>query len=226
MSIFKRLTATLSAQVDQLVGEIENHDAVIEAGIHEARRAYATAKVRLARLQADGEGLRERCDGLRAQADTWRRRAAGCAQETRGLECLRRAKRADAEADALTRTLAQHDTTTARLTTDVDGLRRRVEALEHRRRLLRSRAAGADAAAQLADLDASPALDLDDTFERWEIRIAEQEVRATPVVGSDDSFAAAFDADEADAALRAELAALKGAADNHAGQGREDDDAR
>mgnify|MGYP006273269267 CR=1 FL=1 len=225
MSIFKRLSATLSAQVDQLVGEIENHDAVIEAAIHDARRAYATAKVRLARLQADGERLRERRDGLRAQADTWRRRAAGCAEEARGLECLRRAKRTDAEADALTRTLAQH-TTTARLTTDVDGLRRRVEALEYRRRLMRSRAAGADAAARLADLDASPALDMDDAFERWEIRIAEQQVRAAPGDHMDEGFAAAFDADEAGAALRAELAALKGATGNTAGQGQEDDHAR
>jgi phage shock protein A len=209
MSLFKRLSATLSAQVDQLVGEIENHDAVVEAGIRDARRAYATAKVRLERLKHDGERLRERCAGLRTDADTWRRRAAGSDDEARGLECLRRAKRAAAEADELARTLAQHDATCRRLDADVAGLRRQVETLEHRRRLMRSRAASADAAARLADLDGAPALDLDDTFERWEIRIAEREVSAVRIDAADDGFAAAFDADEERAALAAELALLK-----------------
>jgi phage shock protein A len=209
MSLFKRLSATLSAQVDQLVGEIENHDAVVEAGIRDARRAYATAKVRLERLKHDGERLRERLDARRTDADTWRRRAAGSDHETRGLECLRRAKRAAAEADALAETLSRHDATCRRLDADVDGLRRQVETLEHRRRLMRSRAASADAAARLADLDGAPALNLDDTFERWEIRIAEREVSAVHIDDANDSFAAAFDADEERAALQAELALLK-----------------
>jgi phage shock protein A len=210
MSIFKRLSATLSAQVDQLVGEIENHDAVIEAGIRDARRAYATAKVRLARLSRDGEILRGRIATLRAQTETWRRRAAGCDDESSGLECLRRAKRAGAEADELSRRSAEHEVTTKRLTADVDGLRRRVEALEHRRRLLRSRAASADAGARLGELSHTPAPDLDERFERWEIRIAEDEVRAEAAALVDgDAFSAAFDADEEAAALRAELAELK-----------------
>ncbi|MBK1632019.1 hypothetical protein CKO31_14990 [Thiohalocapsa halophila] len=225
MSVFKRLSATLSARVDQLVGEMENHDAVVAAGIDDARRAYATAKVRAERLRQDGERLRERLAGLRADAEHWRRRAAGCDEEARGLECLRRAKRAAAEADALTRTLSQHDATAGRLAAEVDGLRRRVEALEHRRRLMRSRAATADAAAKAADLAAAPGVDLDDSFERWEIRITANELRAEAVaVGDDDGFAAAFEAHEEDAALRAELAALKGAAGNAAGAPREEDD--
>lgn len=210
MSIIKRLSATLSAQVGQLVGEIENHDAVVAAGIQDARRAYATAKVRLRRLREDGEHLRERLANLNADTEQWRRRAAGCDDEARGLECLRRAKRAAAEVETLTRTLTQQDAITARLAAEVDGLRGRIEALEHRRRLMRSRAATADAAAKAADLDQSPTMDLDETFERWEIRITESQLRAESAgVGDDDGFASAFDADEEAAALRAELAALK-----------------
>jgi phage shock protein A len=204
MSILKCLTATLSAQADQLVGEIENHDAVVAARIRGARRAYATARVRLGRLTRDGERLRERLAALRAGHDTWRGRAAGCDDEQRGLECLRRAGRAAAEADALAETLTRHEAMTRRLAADVERLRRHVDDLEHRRRLMRSRCASADAAARLAALDGAPALDLDDTFERWEIRITESEVTAD--AGSDaDGFAADFDADEEETALRAEL---------------------
>lgn len=83
----------------------------------------------------------------------------------------------------------------------MDGLRRHVEGLEHRQWLLRSRCASADAAARLAALDGAPSLDLDDTFERWEIRITESEVTAD--AGSDaDGFAAAFDADDEETALK------------------------
>lgn len=225
MSIFKRLTATLSAQVDQLVGEIENHDAVVAAGIRDARRAYATARVRLARLMRDGERLRERLAALRAERDTWRGRAAGCDDEQRGLDCLRRARRAAAEADALADTLTRHEATTRRLAADVDGLRRHIEDLEHRRRLMRSRCASADAAARLAALDGAPSLDLDDTFERWEIRITESEVTAD--AGSDaDGLAAAFDADEEETALRAELADLKRNRHQTPNHDQEDDHAR
>ena len=35
MSIFKRLSATFGARLDQVVGEIENHDAVIVASLTE-----------------------------------------------------------------------------------------------------------------------------------------------------------------------------------------------
>ena len=47
MSIFKRLSATLVTSIDRVVGEIENHDAVIQASINDIRKKVAEAKVRL-----------------------------------------------------------------------------------------------------------------------------------------------------------------------------------
>ena len=46
MSFFRRVTLAVSTQLDRMVGEIENHDAVVEAGIRESRRLYARARVR------------------------------------------------------------------------------------------------------------------------------------------------------------------------------------
>ncbi len=207
MSILKRFSATLTSRVDQLVGEIENHDAVVEAGIRDARRAYATAKVRQARLCRDGARLQTRVDALRAQSATWRERAAGCADEERALECLRRAKRAGAEADALADSLREQTSTERRLAADIDALRRRVEGLEQRRGLLRSRAASADATARLAELDTHRGDDLEEIFERWEVRIGEREILSGTC--TEDRLADDFEAEEERAELRAELAALK-----------------
>ena len=50
MSIIKRLSATLVSNIDRVVGEIENNDAVIQASLTELRRKVATAKVRLAHV--------------------------------------------------------------------------------------------------------------------------------------------------------------------------------
>lgn len=45
MSLFKRLSATLVSRIDQVVGEIENHDAVIQVALNDMRKKIAEARV-------------------------------------------------------------------------------------------------------------------------------------------------------------------------------------
>jgi len=51
MSIFKRLSATLISRVDQVVGNIDNHDGGVQAPLtdmrNNMRKKVAEAKVRL-----------------------------------------------------------------------------------------------------------------------------------------------------------------------------------
>ena len=74
MSLFKRITATLTTRVGNLVNELENHDAVVESGIAEMRRAYAKAKVRFTRMSAEGERLRRKLEEQCREATAWRER--------------------------------------------------------------------------------------------------------------------------------------------------------
>ena len=217
MSVFRRITATLSAQVDRLVGEIENHDAIVESGIRENRRALAKAKVRLARIHEEGERMHRRLDGLVRDVGIWRGRAAAGEDEERAIECLRRSKSAASQAETLERSLAGHLEVEQRLTREVESVRARVEAMEHRRSLMRSREATADAAARIRESETGTTLDLDETFERWEIRVTEAELdggSASPI----DGFESGFIAEEERSALRRELAELK-----RAGEGRHED---
>ena len=57
MSIIRRLQATISAGLDNAVSQVENHDAVVEAALKDARTAAARARVRLARVQKEEETL-------------------------------------------------------------------------------------------------------------------------------------------------------------------------
>lgn len=221
MALLKRLTATLSARVDRLVGEIENHDAVAEVGIRDQRRAYAKAKVRLARMREEGERLRRRATEAAATAAAWRGRAIAAADEGQALECLRRHKRSALQAQGLAETLRQHIEVETRLTGELEAVRDRVLALEHRRHLLRSREAAADAAAQVRAAEGGAPLDLEDAFERWEASVVEAELD-TVAPSDSDPIAEPFLVAEERAELRAELAAIRRDQAQDQRSGRED----
>jgi len=216
MSLVTRLTATFSAGLDRLVGEIENHDAVVEAAIRDNRRAYGRARVRLGRMHEESERLRRRREGLQSKSATWRRRALACTEEASAVECLRRAHVLTAEADALADACARHDALAQQLEREIGAVRQRIEALQQRRTQLRSREASADAANRIRALETGTRLDLDDTFERWEVRVTEAEVESEldPAAGYEppaapDRFEAEIVAAEDYAALKAELDALR-----------------
>lgn len=223
MSFFRRITLAVSTQLDRMVGEIENHDAVVEAGIRESRRLYAKARVRHARMQHDGERLRRKLDGLHTDEQAWRERALSCPAtpegEEKALMCLSRAKRAAAQAESLSETYRHHVEVESHLGREIDALRQRVETLEHKRQVMRSREATAEAASRIRETDTGALLDLDETFERWEVRLTEAELGSDSLCDS-DPFAAEFVAAEERAALREELADLKRDRDGRTGGAR------
>ncbi|EDZ67268.1 hypothetical protein NOC27_595 [Nitrosococcus oceani AFC27] len=92
MSFFKRLSASLTARIDQAISQIENHETIIEVAIYEARQVAAKAKVRLARVQRDGEQLEAKITELREAEIKWTERAKKTAKESdrEALACLRR----------------------------------------------------------------------------------------------------------------------------------------
>lgn len=208
MSLFKRITLAVSTGVERLVGEIENHDAVVEAGIRDSRRRYAEAAVRHARLRAEGERLAARQRGLERDAADWRRRALAAEDEEQAIECLRRGKEAAAHAESLGPTCARHAALEQRLGEELAGLRRRVSDLEHRRALMRSREATASAAGQVRETEQGARVDLEDAFERWEVRVTEAEIERDADLPQ-DPFADRFRVAEERADLRAELSALR-----------------
>jgi phage shock protein A len=208
MSLFKRITATLTTRVNTLVNELENHDAVVESGIAEMRQAYAKAKVRFTRMTAEGERLRRKLDEQRRDAMAWRERALACKDEEKALECLRRGRLASGQVTSLEGMLERHRELEGRLSREIEAVRARIGELEHKRHQMRSREATADAAWSIQRMDAGRSLDLEDIFERWEMRVTEAELTtdASPVR---DPLEAEFVAEEERASLAAELAELE-----------------
>jgi len=209
MSVFKRLTATLSAQIDHMVSQIENHDAVIEAAMGDARQAAARAKVRLARVRRDGAGLKHKIATLEQAEQQWTQRAKACAgeDEERALACLQRRRESQQQIATLRSALREHDALEERLDRDICTAEKRLAEMSQQRNLMRTRQSAAEALRSLSSLDADVALDVSDAFERWEVKVTEAELS----VGTgelSDPVEREFVAAEDKASLRAELQSL------------------
>lgn len=218
MSLFKRLHLTLRSRVDHLVSEIENHDAVIEAAIGEARRSVAKSKVRLAGLRGEVARLCRRLSELRKAEHQWADRARNTAaeDEEKALACLRRRKECQREAAAIEEALGRHQALEQRLAQDLRQAEERVAEMARQRNLMRSRESAAEALSSIAGMDQHVGTDLDETFERWEVRITAAELEAG-TTDLDDPLERDFVEGEEREALQAELAAL-------ITEGRRDDD--
>lgn len=185
MSIFKRLTATFSSRVDQMVSEIENHDAVVEVAIKESRQATAKAKVRLARVQRDGDLLRNKIAQLRKDETLWTTRAREVAKQDqeRALECVRRRKICQKQLEQYEQALQKHEALEQRLAQDIHAAERKLADMNQQRNLMRTRQSAAEALNSISGVDESVALDVADAFERWEVKVTESEME----VGTLDS---------------------------------------
>ncbi len=209
MSALRRLSTTIFSRVDQAVAQIENHDAVVEASVRDAKRAAARAKVRLARVHADGERLRNRIANLEKSAASWAERARSVAakDEDTALECLRRSKACQQQLEELRGALKRHQAVESRLASDIHEAESRLGNITQQRNLMRTRQSAAEALKFTSALDRAPASDIEDIFERWEIQVTETEL----ALGNDDpvdTLDRQFLADEERAELRAELSAM------------------
>lgn len=210
MSIFKRVTTSLHARVDKLVGQMENHDAVIEAAIKEQRQAVAKAKVRLERLRREGDRLRSELAASRREAEKWTERARDSAHdEETALECLRRRRGCQKRMVELAEAVHRHESAEEKLGRDVNTAEKRLRDLDEQRHLMRTRQSAAEALRVTGDMAPASPIDVDAAFERWSETVAEAEL-TTGTAEEADPLARRFEEREDRDDLMAELKTLMG----------------
>lgn len=212
MSILRRISATISSSIDQAVGEIENHDAVIQVSMDDLRKQVAAARVRINRVKQEAQRLAERQRKNVAGVELWKQRARQSAEqndEQRAMACLRRSHSCASEAQHQAELLEQYHNTTCTLEQEIADSESRLAALNQRHSLMRAResvtrARGAGCADSSRDIR-----ELEDTFERWEVRLATSD-SCIATETTVDQLDKAFSDSEELAALSAELAELMG----------------
>lgn len=210
MMLFKRISTTFMSRLDQVVGELENHDAVIQAALGDMRKKVAEARVRLSHVNREAERLDKDAEEHRHNAERWRRRALETADsdEHKALECLRRARQCDQQAARARNAQVQYEQSAEKLGRDIETSEQRLDAIKQKLALMRARQSAGSALSATSEIQSDAVRSLDDTLERWEIQLGELEMSLEPCQES-DSLEREFISREQEADLRGELAQLR-----------------
>lgn len=206
MSIFSRLQATISASLDNAVSQVENHDAVVEAALKEARSAAARARVRLSRVQKEEANMHSKLAELENMHRKWTDRAVRTAEadEAQALECVKRKNACEQQITQTKEAIARHKQLEINVGTSVDRIEQRITELTQQRNLMRSRHSAADAMRVINKIEGDCADGIDDTFERWEMLVAETEYMAGSTTNI-DTLNETFKKNEDAESLKADL---------------------
>lgn len=207
MRKLKIWTASIASGFDSVISKVENHESVVECSIQELQKAAAHAKVKLAHLRRELDRMRLKLQQLEQKKERWSERALSLrdSDKPKALECLRRMKRCQAEIEQLQQEIPRHSQTADSIGADVRKLESRIDELRLRKRAFSTRECRAKAlkiSEQTVGLEGDH---LEDTFERWELKLAESEFGTS---ASLDSFEDAFERDDETASLEAELESL------------------
>jgi phage shock protein A len=210
MSVIKRLSATLVSNIDRVVGEIENNDAVIQATLSEMRRKVATAKVRLAQVHRQGADLDREIRQRRKDEQLWGARALEVAStdEAKALECVRRRLQCRRQAEKLEQGQQHYQLTAEKLARGVEEGEERLAEMGQKHTLMRARQSTAEALHAANQAGDESLRQVEDSFDRWEVKILQEEM----IMDSDDMLDPLdreFTHSENEQVLRDELAALQ-----------------
>ncbi|MEM9158629.1 MAG: PspA/IM30 family protein [Verrucomicrobiota bacterium] len=207
MKKIKRWTASIVTSFDNVIKQVENHEAVVTSSIKELQEAAARAKVKLGRLKRDLDHMESKVSQLKSDSSLWQDRAVKLkdSDKAKAIECLRRRKRIDEEIKRLETEIPKHSSLMSRFESDVSKLETRIEELKRKKRTFSCRESRAKAlsVAHSDPLEADE--DLEDIFERWEIKLTEAEIGSSlPADTLEDEFLKK----EEEEALEAELDSL------------------
>lgn len=207
MKKLKYWTASIVSGFDSVISKVENHESVVANSIQELQTAAAHAKVKLGRLQQDIKRMQSKLLDLKQSRERWNERALSLrdSDKSKAIECLRRRKSVESEIAHLENELPSHTTLADTIEADVRKLQSKIDDLKLRKRAFSTRASRAQAMKVCGQTTGIAGDDLEDTFERWELKLAETEISSHV---STDSLEDEFAREEEFAELEEELALL------------------
>ncbi len=178
MNLLLRWKTCVVSSFEHVVNQLENHEAVVDTAIREAREAAAGASIKLNRIRRDGDRMQSRILEANEAAATWASRAVQvhASDSSKALECVRRRNLALNEVRHFEAELKAHREIEQQLQRDLLAMESRIAELGRRRnaftaREFRAKALGAAEACAAA----TEAVTIEDVFDRWEMKLARTE---------------------------------------------------
>ncbi len=208
MKKLKYWTASIVSGFDSVISKVENHESVVTSSIQELQTAAAHAKVKLGRLKQEIQRMESKRDQLQQSRERWNERAVALREtdKSKAIECLRRRKNVESEIAHLENEIPNHTSLANNIEADVRKLQTKIDDLKLRKRAFSTRASRAQAMKICGNYSAEAGEELEDTFERWEMKLAETEISSQV---SSDSLEDEFLREEEYADLEQELELLE-----------------
>jgi hypothetical protein len=203
-----RIRRGLGAHLDGMIRRVENHEALVESVVREVERSLERAERDHERAAEASARLRSEHADEQSAALEWRERALREPVEARGVECLRRSKRARANARDLAARLAECEAVESRFAARAALIRRKLSEFYAHTASLAARQSDGESLGAPPALRAMPDAELAELIERWEAHLRETELVNGALPFPIDEFDEPRDAAE-EAALVLELRELK-----------------
>lgn len=212
MSGITRTLRSLFYRVDQVVGEIENHDALIEAAIREQQKKLSAARVECNRITTQGQKVNSQIEELETKRSRWQERAIKEAEsnEERALACLQQHEKLGEQIERLTSMANQYASANQKLREDIKRGEAELLELKQKHQLMRARQSTADALGKFGDIGETRMDEVESSFDRWEVKISQGEFANTDtfIDAELDDLERTYVAEETEADLKTKLQQL------------------
>lgn len=215
MKTLRRFTTGKLSSFEAVVGQLENHEALVSSAIRDAEEAVGRAKAQYSRVVKDGALMRQKVVDLRQQAEIYEDRAKRCAalDEKKALECVRRRERIRKQVAELDGQVLAHSKLEKQLAADLSTVQDKLSSLRQQRNILRTRQSRAEALRLVQGVDSGTIREIDDIFDRWEAKIGACENHSAQVTTTaEDLLSEEFQSAEEEEDLKKLLGELTGKA--------------
>lgn len=209
MNSLKRLFISLKSQVDVIVDDFENHEAVAGVAIKELEEWRGKTRIHQHRLQTLIGQFEASLTELHKEADTWAARAVKTKEtdQPKALECVKRMVSAQQQIKTLETQRQNAQSQHTQLAADLNTVQTRLQTLNTQKAVFAARQNRLHLQTALKSGDSNPLAEAQKVFNRWEEAITGAEC-GYPEPISQDPFADAFAQAEETLELNRILAAL------------------
>lgn len=183
MSLLHRTFVSLYAKIDNLVGEIENHDALIKAAIGEQRQKITAAKMELRRLEQYQDRLQKEVEQCANNEVLWTERAAKEAEsnEEKALLCLQHRQSVREKKEKLIAIQNEHKHSLHQLKRNIAECETDLKSMVQKHQLLKARQSTSEVMSVIDKHQTQNAGAIAESFDRWELQITKDESYLSPL---------------------------------------------
>jgi phage shock protein A len=197
MNSIKRLFISVKTQIDGLVDDFENHEAVAGVAIQDLEDWRSQTRIHQHRLQKMIADFENQLTELASEAATWSERAVKVREtdEQKALECVKRRVRAQQQSKLIATQLQATQQQHAKLANDLAAIQSQLHTLSTQKAVFAARQNRIQLQSGLKSGRYNPVEQAQKIFNRWEEAITGAELTSPEPINA-DSFADSFAQEE------------------------------